>query len=134
MSAALPLLTPDNEAFWTGGEHGELRILRCDGCRGWLHPPTPVCRFCLSLDLTPVAVSGRGRVLTWTVNRQQWMPNLEVPYVLIVVELDEDPSLRLVSRLLDVEPDAVSAGLRVQVRFEQVEDVWLPLFAPELSA
>ena len=28
----LPLLTPDTEAFWTGGKHGTLMIQRCTHC------------------------------------------------------------------------------------------------------
>jgi uncharacterized OB-fold protein len=125
---ALPLLTPENRPFWTGGERGQLLILRCTSCGAWLHPPVPVCRHCLSLAVEPVAVSGRGRLLTWTVNHQQWLPDLPVPYVLVVVELEEDPVLRVVSRLVDADPDRVQIGMTVEVAFEQHDDVWLPMF------
>jgi uncharacterized OB-fold protein len=128
-NAPLPALDPCNTAFWTGGERGELLISRCGSCRRWLHPPVPVCRFCLSTDITPEPSSGRGKVLTYTINRQQWLPSLPPPYVIAVIGLDDDPELRLTSRLVDVEADKVTIGMRVAVRFEQVEDVWLPLFS-----
>lgn len=129
--APLPALDPGNTAFWTGGERQQLLICRCGSCRRWLHPPVPVCRFCLSTDVTAEPCSGRGKVLTYTINRQPWLPSLPPPYVIAVIELDDDPELRLTSRLLDVQPEQASIGMRVKVRFEEAGDVWLPLFEPE---
>lgn len=128
----LPLPEPrfETEPFWTGGERGELMICRCEDCGLWLHPPVPVCRQCLSRSVRPVPVSGNATVYSYTVNHQPWMPGLEVPYALAIVELDEDPGLRLTTRLTGIDPDAVRIGLRVRVVFEQHEDVWLPLFTP----
>jgi uncharacterized OB-fold protein len=126
----LPALDPGNTPFWTGGQRGELLICRCGACRRWLHPPVPVCRFCLSTNVTPEPSGGRGKVLTYTINRQPWLPSLPPPYVIAVIGLDDDPDLRMTSRLVGVQPEDVSIGMRVSVRFEQADDVWLPLFAP----
>jgi uncharacterized OB-fold protein len=126
----LPELTPENAFFWTGGAAGELRILRCGACRTWIHPPSPICPSCRSRELAPEAASGRGTLLTWTVNHHRWGA-LPVPYVIAIVELDEQPGLRLLTNLVDVPEGRLRIGLRVAVRFEPVEDVWLPLFAPE---
>src|SRR5262245_44081409 len=103
----LPELDFANEAFWTGGATGELRIYRCRACGLWRHPPGPVCRRCLSTDVGPETVAGTATVVTFTVNRQPWLPGVAVPYILAIVELDEQPGLRVVTRLVDVEPDAV---------------------------
>jgi uncharacterized OB-fold protein len=129
--APLPALEPGNTPFWTGGANGELLICRCGSCRRWLHPPVPVCRFCLSTDIAPEPASGRGTVLTYTVNRQPWLPTLPPPYVIAVIGLDDDVELRLTTRLVDIEPEEASIGMRVAVRFEEADDVWLPLFGPE---
>jgi uncharacterized OB-fold protein len=126
--APLPALDPGNTPFWTGGATGELMISRCGSCRRWLHPPVPVCRFCSSTDVTPEPSTGRGTVLTYTINRQPWLPALPPPYVIAVIALDDDPELRMTSRLTGVEPDEVSIGMRVAVCFEEAGDVWLPLF------
>ena len=126
----LPELDFDNEAFWTGGAAGELRIYRCRACGFWLHPPRPVCRACLSTDVGAEAASGMGAVATYTVNRQPWLPGLEVPYVLAIVELDEQPGLRLMTNIVNCSAEAVKIGMRVRVVFEQREDVWIPLFEP----
>ncbi|MFE4963838.1 Zn-ribbon domain-containing OB-fold protein [Streptomyces sp. NPDC056660] len=126
----LPDAQFESLAFWTGGERGELLIHRCADCGLWLHPPKPVCRRCLSRSVAPEPVSGRGTVHSYTVNRQQWIPDVPVPYVLAVIELAEDPALRLTTRLTGVDPAEVRIGLPVRVVFEQAEELWLPLFTP----
>jgi uncharacterized protein len=125
----LPHLSDDNRFFWTSGAEGVLRILRCNACGFFIHPPGPVCRRCLSSDLAPQAVSGRGRVESYTINYQQWIPGSD-PYVVAWVSLDEQPDIRLTANLVDVEPAALAIGMAVAVEFEQVDDVALPLFRP----
>jgi uncharacterized protein len=125
----LPQLSNDNTFFWTSGEDGRLRILRCQACGFYNHPPGPVCRNCLSHDLAPEVVSGRGRVETFSINYQQWIPGSE-PYVIAWVSLNEQPSVRLTTNLLDVEPDDVRVGMNVAVEFEHIEDIYIPLFRP----
>ncbi len=125
----LPELTPENEFFWTSGSDGVLRMQRCNDCSQLTHPPEPACRRCggpLSVD----TLSGRGTVVGFSVNHQQWLPDLAPPYVIALVALDEDPLVRLTTQIVDCDPDVVRIGRRVAVRFEQHDDVWLPVFAP----
>jgi acetyl-CoA acetyltransferase len=69
-------------------------------------------------------------VVTFTVNHRFGIPGLAAPYVVARVALDEDPRVRLTTTLTDVAPDEARLGQRAEVHFEQVEDVWLPLFRP----
>ena len=126
----LPKLTPLNEHFWKGGAEGELRFLRCGDCRAWIHPPQPRCPGCTGKELAPEAVSGRAEVATFTVNHQAWMPGQDEPYVIAIVEIAEDPSLRLTTNLVNCAPEDVRIGMPVRVVFEEREDVWIPLFEP----
>jgi acetyl-CoA acetyltransferase/uncharacterized OB-fold protein len=119
---------PFNEWFWTSGADGTLRIQGCDDCGRLVHPPTPVCPVCRSRAWAPTAVSGRGTVVALTINEHQWLPSFEPPYVIAVVALAEDPLVRLTTNVVGCEPDEVGIGDEVVVRFEQHEDVWLPLF------
>jgi uncharacterized OB-fold protein len=128
MNRKLPALNPDNSAFWTGGESGKLLIHRCTPCQRYFHPPAPVCPYCTSYDVAPAAVSGQGKVLSFTVNHQQWVPGLEVPYVVAIVELAEQDGLHFLSNVVGCAPDEVTIDMPVHVTFLQVEDVWLPLF------
>jgi uncharacterized OB-fold protein len=125
----LPKLSEDVDFFWTSGEDGVLRFLRCQACGYFVHPPAPVCRRCLSRELAPEPVSGRGRLESFTVNHQQWIPGSD-PYIVAWVSIDEQPDIRLTTNLVDVEPEDVRIGMPVRVVFEHAEDVWLPLFTP----
>lgn len=126
----LPELTPFNEWFWTGGQDGTLRVEGCEDCDALVHPPTPICPRCRSYARRIVPVSGRATVIGFTVNHHQWLPGFEPPYVIANVALAEDPSVRLTTNLIEVDPDDVHIGQVVEVRFEQHKDVWLPLFVP----
>ena len=127
----LPQLTPENEFFWTAGAEGKLRMLRCPGCATWVHPPSPVCPDCLGTGLEAGELSGRGRVLTYTVNHHPWIPGFDPPYVVAIVELEEQEGLRLTTNIVGCEPEDVSIDMPVRVRFEEAKDgIFLPLFEP----
>ena len=59
----LPLVTAENEFFWTSGADGRLRFQECRSCESLIHPPAPVCRYCRSRDIGVRAVSGRKAML-----------------------------------------------------------------------
>ena len=124
----LPELTPFNEWFWTSGADGKLRVQGCRDCGQLVHPPVPICPACRSTDHQPTEVSGRATVVGVTVNAHPWLPGFDPPYVIAVVALAEDPSVRLTTNIVGGEPDDVGIGDVVEVRFEQDDDVWLPLF------
>lgn len=94
-------------------------------------PPDVVCTACGSTDprYEFTAVSGRGVTRSWTVVRQAFLPGFDVPFVLVDVELAEQPGLRLIGRLLDgVEAD-LRLGAPVQVAFESLSDeIAVPAF------
>ena len=126
----LPELTRENTAFWTGGERGELMIAHCDACDHAIHPPEVICPKCLSRSVTAKPASGTGEVVSVTVNHQQWMPGLDVPYALAIVDVDGEEGVRITARIDGIAPEEVAIGMRVEVGFEQVEDVWIPHFRP----
>src|SRR5258706_4803845 len=89
----LPGLDPDSERFWTGGGDGVLLIHRCRQCARYIHPPLPHCGDCGAGDPVPTAVSGHGRVASFTINHQPWLPGMAVPYVFAAIELVEQAEL-----------------------------------------
>jgi len=132
----LPALDDHNRAFWTGGADGALRIPFCTRCDLWVGPLSAECPQCDGvLEARPV--SGRGTVFTYTVNYQPFNPSVPVPYVIAVVELEEQADLRIASNIVDCEPDSVHIGLPVEVRFEQQDvgddTVYVPVFAPRMD-
>jgi uncharacterized OB-fold protein len=126
----LPKLTPQNRHFWTGGADGALHFQRCGSCATYVHPPSPRCPTCLGKDIGVEAVSGRATVLTYTLNHQPWVPSPDHPYVIAIVELEEQVGLRLMTNIINCEPDRVHIGMAVRVVFEQHDEVHIPLFEP----
>lgn len=129
----LPRLDDRNTPFWTGGERGELCFWRCQACGYWIHPPSPRCPQCLSKDLAVDRVSGLATVHASTVNHQPWIPGLDPPYNIAIVELIEQQGLRLTTSIVGCDPNDVTIGMAVHVVFEQYDDVWLPFFAPDAT-
>ncbi len=126
----LPELTPENTPFWTGGATGELLITHCNACDAAIHPPEMICPACLSREVTPRPALGTGVIYSYTVNHQKWLPDLDPPYVIAVVDLDGEPGVRITAELCDIDPQAVTIGQDVRVTFLQQEDVWIPQFVP----
>jgi len=126
----LPELTPANDWFWTSGRDGRLHIQGCADCGTLVHPPVPICQKCRSRERVPVVVSGRGTVVAFTINQHPWSPAFDPPYAIANVALEDDPTVHLTTNVVGCDPYDVHVGQRVAVRFEQHDDVWLPLFEP----
>jgi uncharacterized OB-fold protein len=129
----LPIPDPITQFFWDGVEQHKLMIQRCDGCGTYIHWPRVVCRVCLSTSLTPTEVSGRGTLSTWTMPAQPFDPYYatHMPYVLAVVELDEQKNLKLVTNIVDCAEEDLRIDMPVEVVFREVAPGYtLPLFRP----
>jgi acetyl-CoA acetyltransferase/uncharacterized OB-fold protein len=126
----LPQITAQNEYFWTAGADGRLRVQECQSCQALIHPPAPICRYCRSHDIGVRAVSGKGTLAGFTVNHRFGFPDLPPPYVVAQVAIAEDPRVRLTTNIVDCDPDELELGQPVEVVFQQLADVWLPVFKP----
>lgn len=126
----LPELSLDNTWFWSSGADGKLRIQGCLDCATLVHPPVPICPACRSRSWAPTVVSGRATVVGFTVNAHPWLPDVELPYVIANVALEESAAVRLTTNIVGCDPADVHVGQEVSVVFEQRDDVWLPLFSP----
>ena len=129
----LPEITSMNAHFWRSGRHGELCLLRCSACSYYVHPPQPVCPRCLSKDVPPVVVSGRGTLFSFTVNHHPWNPTVPAPYIIGLVEIAEQHDVRLTTNIVGCEPDDVRIGMPVRVNFEQEGEVYVPVFTPDVT-
>lgn len=125
----LPRLDGVNRAFWTGGADGRLMIQRCNACAKWFHPPVDECPACGGV-VAPEPVSGNATILTFTVDEQQFHPEVPPPYVIAVVVLEEQDDLRLATNIVNAPPGSVAIGQRVRVVFEQHGEVFVPVFEP----
>jgi uncharacterized OB-fold protein len=124
---AFPAITAANRHFWCGGADGRLHILRCaDG--HWIHPYAARCPTCGSAEIAPEPVSGYGQVAGFTANHQPWLPGIEVPYIVAIVELAEQQDIRLMTNMPRTPIGQVHIGMKVKVFFDQYGEIFVPLF------
>ena len=108
----------DNAAYYRGLLERRLLLNRCEDCARWHHPPRSVCPACWSRSVTPTEVAGRGTIALVTILRQG-APQAGVDYtdgqVLVAVELDEQPGLRLAGTVVGTAAAEVRVGDKVGV-------------------
>lgn len=115
-----PTINRDNEFFYTGlGEH-KLLIQRCRDCRTLRVPPRPMCGNCQSLEWEAVESTGRGTVYSYVMPQYPPLPFFEYPYIVVLVELEE--GVRIVSNLREIDPNDVKVGMAVEVYYESFND------------
>ena len=124
----LPRLSDDVAFFWTSGADGVLRLLRCNACGFFIHPPGRSARAACRV--------------TWRRRRSAAAASRDVHGQPPAVDPRERPlhhrlgvHRRAARRPADDQPGRRRArgravGMPVRVVFEHVEDVWLPLFRP----
>ena len=79
--------------------HPALVVERCTVCGVDSYPAVGACRRCGARATSPVEATGRGRVVSLTVNHQRWFPQLEIPGVVVLVDLLDHPGVRVVGEL-----------------------------------
>ena len=133
----LPAPDEDSGPFWEGTLLGELRMQACAACGRKRFPPRPMCPHCQSTSSVWEPVSGRGTIWSFVVAHPPLLPAYAAlaPYNVVVVALDEDPTLRLVGNLVataggpinEVDPATIRIGEPVRVVFDHVaDDIALP--------
>jgi uncharacterized protein len=130
------LESEDGAEFWAGTARGELLVQACGNCGRRRFPPRPMCPHCRSTEIRWEPMSGRATVWSYVVPHPPLLPAYSelAPYNVIVVELDDDPSIRMVGNLVtsadgalnEIDPHTVTIGEPVEVVFSRVGDTTLP--------
>ncbi len=129
----LPDTVEDEDApFWQHAHAGELAIQACASCSRLRHPARPMCPFCQSREREWRVMSGHGRIWSLTIPHPPLLPAFMpyAPYNVIVVELDEDPTIRLVGNLVtgpdgridELDPHEIAIGEPVHTVFSRMAD------------
>lgn len=124
--------------FWAGAARDELRIPRCDSCGRLCWYPRERCPRCEGEAFTWETMSGRGTLFSWVVVTHAFLPQFAdlVPFVPALVALEEDPAVRLATRVVDCDPDELDFELPVTTAFRPISftsvegTVKAPLFVP----
>ena len=128
----LPKFDPVTLPFWESLKREDIQVQRCDDCTNHVFYPRALCPHCSSRKLNWTAVSGRGRIYSFTiVQKGPGAFHSDPPYVVALVELDE--GCRMMSNIVEIEadPDKVKIGMPVEIVYDHVtDDVTLPKFRP----
>ena len=107
-------------------------IRKCKQCGGYQWPPRPMCSHCHSFALEWVKSSGKGTLYTYTVIYRAFHPAFQddVPYGVVVVELEEGP--RVMGNSVGVSPEELKIGMSMEAVFSDVTEGvtlvnWKPL-------
>jgi uncharacterized protein len=135
MIEAIPLPSTDDPLdapYWEAARRGELVVQTCRTCGRRRFPPRPMCPTCQSFEHAWAPLSGRGRIWSFVSPHPPLLPVFAqiAPYNVIIVELADDPSIRMVGNLVtaadgpinQVDPTTIKIGTPVRVVFHSVDD------------
>ncbi len=136
MSEPPPKMIPDpdglNADFYQHIADGTLRMRCCEACGLVHHPPRYLCAACGSERVGWSAISGRGKIFSWTITHRPFDPGwaAELPWATVVVEMEEGP--RLVGAFRGAPNDALELDLPVRAEIEKRNDHFgLLYFTPD---
>lgn len=120
----------DTGEFWAGTKNKEFRYQQCKETGEVIFYPRRHSTASTSGELEWKVASGNATVYSYSVVRQSYHPffrNL-VPYVVAWIDLEEGP--RILSNVTDVAPEDVEIGMKLQLHWEEHEELCIPLFKP----
>ena len=126
----LPVIDHANRSYWEGTQQNELRLLACDDCAHTRFQTFSTCPACGSDKRHWIKASGTGTIWSWTRFHKTYFPGFatDMPYVVVVVELDEGP--KLFANMVDFQTPP-KIGTRVKAVFEPVTaEITLVKFKP----
>lgn len=110
-----PLPDADTEGFWEATAEGRLTACHCRHCGNWMMPPLERCRLCAG----PTAfdeIAGTGTLYSFIVQHHRSVPGYfdQLPYVVGLMQIDEQPRVRIQGRVVGIDPADVKCGMRVR--------------------
>ncbi len=122
MSASRLLPVVDDEetsGFWQAASEHRLVVRACNSCGAKIHLPKSYCHRCGSWDVGWRDVHPSGSVYSWTVLQHTIHESFPAPCTIVLVALEEDPSIRFIGQIPGAAP--LYDGMPLRVRFEDIE-------------
>jgi uncharacterized OB-fold protein len=85
----------DSAPWWSGTDARALLVQRCSSCGRLRWPARPICNDCHAFAFEWVAASGCGTIESWTVTHHSFGPTVEVPFVVVLVRLDDQDDIHM---------------------------------------
>ena len=113
----VPQQTPDQNRIYPFYDHlreGRLTTTRCKQCGHIAWPPRIVCPECISDELEWEDFPPTGKIYAYTVQVGGVPPGFSAPLVYSLIDFDN--GVRIISPLIDTNPDDVSVGAEVELK------------------
>jgi uncharacterized OB-fold protein len=107
------------EPFWAALSERTLHLQSCTACAHIWYPPGPVCPRCLSMEWRWQPMSGRGRLVAWTVFHRQYFKELPAPHLVASAVLDEGPLIA--ANLVGVTASDLRVDMPVVLEFVEAQ-------------
>ena len=128
LNPGIPTPVPANDGldkpYWAGLMREKLMLQKCSACHRWQWEPEWICHHCLSFDIDWAETTPKGRIYSWERNWHPAHPALkdQGPYLVVLVELPEAGSVRIVGNLLGDPMQKMKIGAEVKGVFEHHRD------------
>ena len=118
-----------SEPFWKAGAEGRVLMQKCSNCGTFRWPAGPFCPACHRQGVEWVP-PGQARIYSFTVlpvrgADKEAPPQWRMP---TLVEFDQAPGVRLVSVLVDADPQSVAIGDPVDIEWRPAANGVVPVF------
>jgi uncharacterized OB-fold protein len=108
--------------FWAAAARKKLELPCCAQCHTFNWYPAETCAHCHALHFNWIELAPVGIIFSWSlVERPLYRPYAIIaPYVPVIVQLRDAPTVRLVTRLIDMGSSRLRMGLPVDLVFEDL--------------
>lgn len=124
--------------YFAAAARGAVSVPRCVVCNRWCWYPETDCPACGGA-LVWTETSGRASLFSWAVVRRAFLPAFAdmIPFVTALVTLHEDPAVRLVTVIVDADPETLTVDQPMVATFRPLvfptvpdRAVVVPMFTP----
>jgi uncharacterized OB-fold protein len=127
MQAMPKYYSPYDRPMWDSIQQGQMQLQRCVKSGTFFYPPGPCCPETLSFDIEWAPISGRAKLLSWTIFHRQYLPAYPAPHLVVAVQLEEGPIM--VSYMDAGERDHLKLDAPVIMKYAQHPDGYqIPMF------
>jgi uncharacterized OB-fold protein len=117
-----PDIDVESAPFWAALRDHRIVAQRCTNCATVRFPARPVCAVCASTVSEWIEVTGGSHLVSWCVVRHPFHPDYQdLPYAVLLVELDEYPGVVLYGNFHG-DPDTLAAGMPLAPVFDDIDD------------
>lgn len=107
------LFSPYDAPMWESINQDCMKLQWCPQSDAFRYPPGPACPVCLSMEYEWRPISGKGRVISWTVFHRTYLAAYPAPHLVVAVQLEEGPIMVSHMAHADLATLALDAPVRM---------------------